>query len=81
VSFVLIMSTDTERLTAAIGRRLRAIAARFGRSAEPHPGLYGLPVGRADSADVVKERLNKVDVSPEQAQATQAFLPIGPSCC
>jgi hypothetical protein len=75
------MSADTERLTAAIGRRLRAIAARFGRPAKPHPDFYGLLPGRADSADVVKERLNKPDVSPEQAQAMQAFLPIGPSCC
>jgi hypothetical protein len=74
------MSADTERLTAAIGRRLRAIA-RFGRPAKPHPELYGFPVERVDSADVVKERLNKVDVSSENAQATQAFLPIGPSCC
>jgi hypothetical protein len=75
------MSADTERLTAAIGRRLRAIAARFGRPAKPHPELYGLSVGRIDSAGVGIERLNKVDVSPEQAQATLAFLPIGPSCC
>ena len=75
------MSADTERLTAAIGRRVRAIAARFRRPAKPHPELYGLPVERVDSAGVVKERLNKLDVSSEHAQATQACLPIGPSCC
>ena len=94
-----IMSTGTERLTAAIGRRMRAIAARFRHPAKQkgvasaefkqmvrdrdlsHPECYGLLTGRIDSADVVKERLNKVDVSSEKAQATQAFLPIGPSCC
>jgi hypothetical protein len=61
------MSADTERLTAAISRRVRAIAARFRRPAKPK--------------GVVKERLNKLDVSPEHAKATQACLPIGPSCC
>jgi hypothetical protein len=61
------MSADTERLTAAISRRVRAIAARFRRPAKPK--------------GVVKERLNKLDASPEHAKATQACLPIGPSCC
>jgi hypothetical protein len=61
------MSADTERLSAAISRRVRAIAARFRRPAKPK--------------GVVKERLNKLDVSPEHAKATQACLPIGPSCC
>ena len=28
-----------------------------------------------------KERLGTPDVSSEDAQATQAYLPIGPSCC
>jgi len=61
------MSADTERLTAAISRRVRAIAARFRRPAKPK--------------GVAKERLNKLDASPEHAKATQACLPIGPSCC
>jgi hypothetical protein len=61
------MSADTERLSAAISRRVRAIAARFRRPAKPK--------------GVMKERLNKLDVSPEHAKATQACLPIGPSCC
>jgi hypothetical protein len=61
------MPADTERLSAAISRRAWAIAARFRRPAKPK--------------GVVKERLNKLDVSPEHAKATQACLPIGPSCC
>jgi len=96
---VTIMPADTERLTAAIGRRVRAIAARFRHPAKPkvitrtefkqtvrdhdlaHPELYGLLTGRADSAGVVKGHPSKPDVSPEHAEATQACLPIGPSCC
>jgi len=96
---VTIMSADTERLTAAISRRVRAIAARFRGPAKwkgiirvefkwmvrgldrSHPEFYGLLAGRVDSAGVVKERLNKLDVSSEHAKATQACLPIGPSCC
>jgi len=73
------MSTDTEKLTAVIGRRVRVMAARFRRPAQPHPEFYGAPVGRVDSAGVGKERLSKSDVSSEHA--TQAYLPIGPSCC
>jgi hypothetical protein len=67
---------DTESLTAAIGRRVWAIAARF-----RHPALSELLTGRVDSAGVVKGRSNNPDVSPEHAEATQACLPIGPSCC
>jgi len=67
------MSADTERWTAAIGCRVRAIAARFRHS--------GLPAGRADVEGAVKGRPNRPDVSPEDAKAMQAFLPIGPSCC
>jgi len=96
---VTIMSADSERLTAAINRRVRAIAARFRRPAKPkgvirvefkqtvrdpdlsHPELHGLLTGRVESAGVVKDRLNKLDVSSEHAKATQACLPIGPSCC
>jgi len=76
-----ILSADAERLTAAIGRSVRAFAARFRRSARPHPELYGLPTGSVDAEGVANVRLSKPDVSPEQAQAIQAYLPIGPSCC
>jgi hypothetical protein len=71
-----IMSADTEGLTAAIGRRMQAITARF-----RHPAHSGLPTGRADAEGAVKGRPNGPDVSPEGAKAMQAFLPIGPSCC
>jgi hypothetical protein len=50
------MSADTGKLTAIIGRRVLAFGARFRRPAQPHPELYGLPVGRADSIGVEKER-------------------------
>jgi len=75
------MSADTERLTAAVGRRMRAIAARFRHPVKPHPKFYGLPTGSVDAEGVVKGRPSKPDVSPEQAKATQACLPIGPCCC
>jgi hypothetical protein len=75
------MSADTERLTTVIGRRMRAMAARFRRPAQPHPEFYGIPVRHVDSAGVEKERPSKSDVSSEHAQAMQAYLPIGPSCC
>src|SRR4051812_34962525 len=81
VRLVLIMSADTGKLTAIIGRRVRAIGARFKRPAQPHQELYGLPAGRVDSIGAGKERLSTPDVSSEHAQATQACLPIGPSCC
>ena len=77
----MIMSADTGKLTAIIGRRVRAFGARFRRPAQPHPELYGLPVGRVDSIGAGKERLSTPDVSSEHAQATQTYLPIGPSCC
>jgi hypothetical protein len=95
----MIMPADTERLTAAIGRRVRTFAARFRRPAKPKgvirveirpmardpdlpdPELCGVPTGRVDCAGVMKERPNKRGVSPEHAEAMQACLPIGPSCC
>jgi hypothetical protein len=46
---------------------IEAFAARFRRPAKPKA--------------VVKERLSNLEVSPEHAKATQACLPIGPSCC
>jgi hypothetical protein len=75
------MSTDTERLTAVIGRRVRAIVATFRRPAQPPPEFYGLSVGHVDSTSVGKERPSKPDISSDHVQATQAYLPIGPSCC
>jgi|GEM_PF-5558350 len=75
------MSTGTESLTAVIGRRARAMAAKFRRPAQTHPEFYGLLIGRVDAAGIERERPSKPDVSSEHAQATQAYLPIGPSCC
>jgi hypothetical protein len=74
-----IMSAATKRLSAAIGRRVRAMAARFSRPAKPE--LYGHLTRDVDSVGVVQGRLNKRDGSPEHAEAMQACLPIGPSCC
>jgi hypothetical protein len=70
------MFANIARLTAAIGRRLRAIAVSF-----RHPALSGLPTERADAQGAVKGRPKRPDASPEDAKAMQAFLPIGPSCC
>jgi hypothetical protein len=75
------MSADTERLAAVIGRRVRAMVATFRRPCQSHPEFYGLSVGHVDSASAGKERLGEPDVSSDHAQATQAYLPIGPSCC
>ena len=75
------MSADTERLTAVIGRRVRAIVATFKRPSRSHPVFYGGSVGQVDSAGIGKERPSKFDASSDHAQATQAYLPIGPSCC
>jgi len=75
------MSADTERLTAVIGRRVRAIVTTFRRSSRSNPEFYGLSVGHADSAGIGKERPSKLDASSDRAQETQACLPIGPSCC
>jgi len=88
---VTIISTDTEQLTAAIGRWMQTIVARFRRVAEQkgikqtahdlsHPELYGLLNGHIASVGV-EERLNEIDGSLEHAETTQAYLPIGPSCC
>lgn len=75
------MTADTEGLTAIIGCRMRALAARFRRPAQPHPEFFRIQVRHVDSPDVGNEHLSKSDVSSEHAQATQAYLPIGPSCC
>jgi hypothetical protein len=87
------MSAYTGKLTAIIGRRVRAIGARFKRPAQPHPELYGLLTGRSAAAGPVEGHLNKLDASaprtatglvPETEHlppATQVCLPIGPSCC
>jgi hypothetical protein len=91
------MSAATKTLTAAIDRRLGAIAVRLRRPAKEgvirdskqmaqssglsHPAPSGLPTGRSDSAAVVKEHRNSPDSSPEHAKAKLACLPIGPCCC
>lgn len=75
------MSADTQTLTAAICRRLQVFAVRIRRPARLHPEYYGVLNERADSADGAIGRLNKGDDSLESVEATQAWLPIGPSCC
>jgi|EndMetStandDraft_8_1072994.scaffolds.fasta_scaffold372496_2 hypothetical protein len=78
---------------AVIVRQMRAIAASFWRSIKlsraeraarnhSHPGFYGRSAG-PDSARAVKAPLNMrdVDVAAKDVKATQAYLPIGPSCC
>lgn len=82
-----------ERLTAAFGRRMRAIAAGFRRRAE-REGIVrarGQMVRNLDlshpelhglrSAGIGKEPVRGRDVCSEPAKAMQAYLPIGPSCC
>jgi hypothetical protein len=77
-------------LTAAVGRRMRTIAARFKRPAELK-GIARAECGQTvrdldlshpelygnPSAGIVKEPARKC----EYAKAVQAYLPIGPSCC
>ena len=58
-----------------------------------HPELYGLLTGRKSSAAVVEAQLTNLEVSQQRIRAlctpesedasaaTQACLPIGPSCC
>jgi hypothetical protein len=75
------MSVDTESLTAAIGRRWRAISDRFGYIATSHPEFYGHAARREDSSRSGNARLNEPDASAESAASLQARLPIGPSCC
>ncbi len=95
----------------AVGRRVRAIVARFKPPAVlkgmsraefeqmaldldlSHPELYGLLTRRVVCAGLVEECLNKLDAFPERittrpapepehlSAGTQAYLPIGPSCC
>jgi hypothetical protein len=80
-------------LTAAIGRRMRAIAARFRWQAE-WKGVArarGQMVQNLDLSHpefdgvlftgIVKEPVRNLDVGSETARAMQAYLPIGPSCC
>jgi hypothetical protein len=85
----LTITSAKERLTAAIGRRMGAIAARFRRRAE----LKRLAHARGQrvrdlelshpehygipSAGIVKESARK----REYTETMQAYLPIGPSCC
>jgi hypothetical protein len=91
--FVLTIMSAKERLTAGIGRWMRAIAAIFRRPAE----LKGIARARGQmgrnldlshpelygipSAGIVKESVRRRDACSEPAKAMQAYLPIGPSCC
>jgi len=75
------MSTGTQEMTAVIGRSVRAIVATFRRPAKPLPEFCGLSAGHVDSAAGGKQRPSKPDASSDRIQATQADLPIGPSCC
>lgn len=75
------MSADTERLTAAIGRRWRSFAGRFGHIAAFHPEFYRHANRREDSSHSENMRPNEPDASAESAASLQAQLPIGPSCC
>lgn len=74
------MTTDMRRLTAAIGRRLRRVRVRLTHFAAPHQGFYGLSAAQDVSSRGVSGR-NKPDVSANSATSSQAWLPIGPSCC
>jgi hypothetical protein len=74
------MSTNMERLTAAVGRRLKAITVRFRCPFTSYRGFYGLSIGQDDSSQGVNT-LNKPDASASPAASSQAWLPIGPSCC
>ena len=46
-----------------------------------HTELYGTPTGRIASAGIANEPARKRDACQEPATVTQAYLPIGPSCC
>ena len=74
------MSTNMERLTAAIGRRLRAITARFGRPVTSYPAVYGVSSEQDDSPHGMSGP-KKPDESANATPSSQAWLPIGPSCC
>jgi hypothetical protein len=74
------MLIDTEPMTAAIGRRLRAITTRFQRSTTSTWGIYGLSTARHDSSHDGMGR-NQSDAPANAAASSQAWLPIGPSCC
>jgi len=74
------MFATTKRWTATVGRRVQAIAAALRHPATPHPEFYGL-LDRHAGADGVNVRQNKPDASVETVNATQAWLPTGPSCC
>jgi hypothetical protein len=74
------MSADTPTLTAAICRRLQMFAVGIRRPSTPHPEYYGVPNERVDSADGTNGRSNTPDAL-ESVEATQPWLPIGPSCC
>jgi hypothetical protein len=78
--FVFIMFAATKKWTATVGGRVREIAAVLRRPATLRPEFYGL-LDRHAGADGVNVRQNKPDASAETVNATQAWLPTGPSCC
>lgn len=86
-----IMTADTGRLAAAMGRRWRAMITKFSkriaraefkrtvRDADlPHLEAYG---STERAASLAKEPVSRADVPLKRAKATQACLPIGPCCC
>jgi hypothetical protein len=74
------MSIDSKRLTAAIGRRLRTITVRLGRSVTVYRGRHEVSTGKDDSPRGANG-MNKTDASANSTTSSQAWLPIGPSCC
>jgi hypothetical protein len=72
------MPFNTKRLAAAIGRRLRMITVRLCRHATSHRDFYRLSTGQDDSSHGASG-LKEPD--PSANASSQAWLPIGPSCC
>ena len=72
-----IMSADAEELAVAVGRLVRVIAARLGLV---QLEFHELPAEYATSSSAAKARPSEPDAARNPA-ATEAYLPIGPSCC
>jgi hypothetical protein len=82
------IAADMEKLTAAAGRRFRAIAGfkhlvqlrnRTRARDDTCPESEGCSAGRAASASLTKEHLKPG--ASTACSIAQANLPIGPSCC
>ena len=73
-------TADTPTLTAAICRRVQMFAVRIRHPSALHPEYYGVPNERVDSSDGANGRSNTT-ANLESVETTQAWLPIGPSCC